>query len=71
MRQVFIVLISVLIVITGCTRAPVTQSTVDPEAVINNFLQALSRGDIDTCLSLLADDVRPCENPLSVTGLNW
>lgn len=57
MKQVLIVFTCVLMLMTGCTRAPAPQSTVNQETVINNFLQALSRGDVEACLSLLADDV--------------
>ena len=46
-----------VIFVAGCARAPATQSPAKPEAVIDTFLQALPRGDVDTCLSLLADDV--------------
>lgn len=56
MRKVLIALLSVVILVAGCARAP-TQAPAKPEAVINTFLQALSKGDVDTCISLLADDV--------------
>jgi len=56
MRKVLIVLISVIFMV-GCARVPATQAPAKPELVIDTFLQALSRGDVDTCISLLADDV--------------
>jgi len=56
-KGIVIFLLLLVMLVAGCARAPVTQSPAKPEAVINTFLQALSGGDVNTCLNLLADDV--------------
>jgi ketosteroid isomerase-like protein len=57
MRTVLITLISVVFLVAGCVRAPATQSLASPDVIVDSFLKSLSRGDVDACLGLLADDV--------------
>ncbi len=67
MRKSLVILLSMIVFMAGCTRAPMTQSPAKPEAVVDTLLQALSRGDVDTCLNLLADDVVFRQEP---SGIN-
>ena len=42
-------------------------SQLRPETVVQSFKEALSRGEVDTCLSLLSDDVAFRQDPVSLT----
>ena len=69
MRQIgliLIVLLSMVILMAGCAKPSVTQSPLKPEAVVATFLQSLSNGDVDNCLSLMADDAVINQDPPGV-----
>lgn len=66
MKRIFLALTLTTIVFTGCSKAPVTQPAMKPESVVETFLHASSTGDIDTCLSLLADDIVIKQDPPGV-----
>jgi C-terminal processing protease CtpA/Prc len=55
-----------VILMAGCAKPPVTQSPLKPEAVADAFLQAISSGDVDTCLSLMADEIVFNQDPPGV-----
>ncbi len=57
MKRVLFVLLILVTIFAGCSRSPANQSGMKPEAVVDTFFKALSRGDVSTSLSLLADDV--------------
>lgn len=65
-RLILIVLLSMVILLAGCAKPPVTQSPLKPEAVVATFLQSLSNGDVDSCLSLMADDAVINQDPPGV-----
>ncbi len=66
MKRLLIVLLALATITASCTRAPATESPTKPEVVVEAFLQALSGGDVNTCLSLLADDVVFCQEPAGI-----
>jgi membrane-associated protease RseP (regulator of RpoE activity) len=66
MRKMLAILLIMLILIAGCARSPVTQSPLKPEAVVANFLQSLSNGDVDSCLNLMSDDAIINQDPPGV-----
>ena len=66
MKRILAVLLIMLIFAAGCAKAPATQPAMSPESVVEAFLQASSRGDIDTCRNLLADDIVIQQDPPGV-----
>ena len=73
MRIIIVVLLSMVILMAGCAKTPVTQLPAKPEAVVATFLQTISIGDVDTCLSLVADDIVVNQYPpgVKVEGMTW
>ncbi len=63
MKKYLVVILTMVVFVVGCAKPPVPQSPAKPEAVVEAFLQALSRGDSNTCLGLLADDVEFRQEP--------
>jgi len=71
MKKVLVIsLLVIVLLLTSCTRVADTPASTEPEAIAEAFLQASSRNDIDTGLSLLSDDVIFCQEPpgISVEG---
>lgn len=66
MRIIIVVLLSMVILMAGCAKPPATQSPLKPEAVADAFLQAISSGDVNTCLSLMADEIVFNQDPPGV-----
>lgn len=57
MKKVLVSLLVMVLLLAGCTRIADIPTSTEPEAVAEAFWRALSSNDIDTCLSLLSDDV--------------
>lgn len=75
MKGLLMLLVPFVLGFTGCGRAPVAPvpSTApwsapadEPRAIVEAYLQAYSRGDIDASLRLLADDVVQEQDPPGV-----
>ena len=66
MKKVLAILVVMVLLLTGCTRAEETPTLTKPEVIAEAFLQASSNGDIDTCLGLLSDDVLFRQDPPGV-----
>jgi len=63
-------LLSIVIFTFGCAKEPTVQPVMKPEKVVEAFLKAASEGNVDTCLSLLTEDVVFRQEPsgTSVSG---
>jgi len=66
MKRILVIPLIMLILIAGCTKTPATVPAMKPESVVETLLQAASKGDVDTCLSLLADDIVIQQDPPGV-----
>jgi len=66
MKRVLSFLLVILLLLVGCAKTPSTQLAMKPESVIEVFLQAASKGDVDSCLNLLADDIMMQQDPPGV-----
>jgi membrane-associated protease RseP (regulator of RpoE activity) len=66
MKRLVFILLSLIVLTVGCTRTPATQSPAALDAVVTTLLQALSQGDSNKGLSLLADDVILRQEPSGI-----
>jgi hypothetical protein len=57
MKRILVISLIMLILIAGCTKPLANVAAMKPESVVETLLQAASKGDVDTCLCLLADDI--------------
>jgi len=57
MNKILAILLVAVTLLAGCTKVSEPQIPATPETIVNTFIQSLSKGDVNTCLSLLADDV--------------
>jgi membrane-associated protease RseP (regulator of RpoE activity) len=55
-----------IVLASGCAKAPAVQPTMKPEGVVEAFRQAFSEGNVETCLSLVADDIVVNQDPPGV-----
>jgi len=55
MRKIFVGLLAVSLLLAGCTGT--AEISTMPEDIVESYLDASNNDDIDTCLSLLSDDV--------------
>ena len=67
MKKAIIILLSMIILMNSCAKTAVTQSLLKLEAVADTFLQAISSGDVETCLSLMADDIAFRQEPAGLS----
>jgi len=67
MKAVLTIMLAVSLLLAGCGNATETPELIKPESVVQSFKEALSRGEVDTCLSLVSDDVVYRQDPLGLT----
>jgi len=67
MKTILAIMLAVTLLLIGCSRAAETPELTKPETVVQSFKEALSRGEVDTCLSLLSDDVAFRQDPVPLT----
>ena len=63
MNKVLVILLVAVTLLAGCNRVSPAATPLNPEAIAKTFIEASDSGDIEKCLSLLADDVAFSENP--------
>lgn len=63
MKKVLIIMLAMPILLASCTSTTETPASVKPEAVAKAFFETLSSDDIDTCLTLVSDDILFCQEP--------
>jgi len=61
MRKIFVGLLAVSLLLAGCTGT--AEISTMPEDIVESYLDASNNDDIDTCLSLLSDDVVFYQDP--------
>jgi len=66
MKRLLSVLVMLFTVASGCAKAPATSLPASPEDTIRSFFNAISSGDSDTCLKLLADDIVYQQEPVGL-----
>jgi len=66
MRKIFVGLLAVSLLLAGCTGT--AEISTMPEDIVESYLDASNNDDIDTCLSLLSDDVVFYQDP---PGIGW
>jgi hypothetical protein len=57
MKRILLTVLSITLLATGCSKPPTSTTPASPEAVIESFLEYSSKGNIEACSDLLADDV--------------
>lgn len=67
MKTVFAIILIASLLLIGCGRAAETPELIKPEDVIQSFKEALSRGEVNTCLSLVSDNVVYRQDPVGLT----
>lgn len=67
MKTVLAIMLAVSLLLAGCGNVAETPELVKPENVVQSFKEALSRGEVDTCLSLVSDDVVYRLDPIGLT----
>jgi membrane-associated protease RseP (regulator of RpoE activity) len=67
MKTILAIMLAVTLLLIGCSRAAETPELTKPETVVQSFKEALSRGEVDTCLSLASDDAVFRTDPLGFT----
>jgi ketosteroid isomerase-like protein len=72
MEKVITLMIVLPLLFASCTSTEVadTTTTSNPKDIAESFLQALSSGDIDTCLNLISDDVVFSQPDINLEGKN-
>jgi len=63
MKRVLVSLLAIIVFLTSCTQVADTRTSTKPETIAEAFLRASFGGDIDTCLSMLSDNVLFCQDP--------
>jgi len=61
MRKIFVGLLAMSLLLAGCTGT--AEISTMPEDIVESYLDASNSDDIDTCLSLLSDDIVFYQDP--------
>jgi len=56
-KKILFVLLLLILLTSGCAKSSSSTAALSPEKVVQTFLQASTNGNVETCLSLLANDV--------------
>lgn len=67
MKIVLAIMVVAALLVVGCSRAAETPDLTKPENVVQSFKEALFRGEVETCLSLVSDDVVYQQDPVGLT----
>ena len=67
MKKLLAILLVIVTLAAGCSRAAETTAPVQPESIVKAFFEASNSGDVEKCLGLLSDDVTVCQDPPGVT----
>lgn len=67
MKKFLAILLVMVVLVAGCSRAPEAPAPVNPESIAEAFFKASNSGDVEKCLGLIADDIIVNQDPPGVT----
>jgi hypothetical protein len=65
-KRFLVILLVGVTLLAGCNRVAQTPTPLNPDAITKSFIEASDSGDINTCVSLLSNDVVFSQNPPGV-----
>ena len=66
MKKILAILLVAATLLAGCSRVAETPTPLNPEAIAKTFFEASDSGNVESCLSLLSDDVIVSQDPPGV-----